>query len=59
MLAARWIPIELASGLPRPDRTDASAHLVSSLSSADFPNDHFVIGPSGLFHLAASAKGAG
>ncbi len=59
VLAARWIPIELANGLPRPDRTDASADLVSSLSRTDFPNDHFVIGPSGLFHLAASVTRAG
>jgi poly-gamma-glutamate capsule biosynthesis protein CapA/YwtB (metallophosphatase superfamily) len=59
IIAGRWIPIRLHAGLPRPDPTHASARLVAALSRADFPRDHFTIGPSGLFHLPPSAKGAG
>lgn len=52
VLAARWIPLKLVDGLPRPDRSDASAKLVASLSASDFPRDHFAIGPRGLFHIS-------
>ena len=58
VLAGRWIPITLVDGLPRPDRTDASAKLVAALSRTDFPGSHFAIGPSGLFHLQAPARSA-
>jgi Bacterial capsule synthesis protein PGA_cap len=51
LLAARWISIRLANGLPRPDARNAAASEVAALSRADFPSDHFAIGPSGLFHL--------
>jgi poly-gamma-glutamate capsule biosynthesis protein CapA/YwtB (metallophosphatase superfamily) len=47
--AARWIPIVLEGGLPRPDRSGASARLVATLSREDFPSDHFGIGPEGFF----------
>jgi spore germination protein YaaH len=36
VLAARWIPIVLDNGLPRPDPSGASAHLVAALSREDF-----------------------
>jgi poly-gamma-glutamate capsule biosynthesis protein CapA/YwtB (metallophosphatase superfamily) len=47
VLAGRWIPIVLRDGLPRPDPSAASAKLVATLSSQDFPSDHFAIGPQG------------
>jgi poly-gamma-glutamate capsule biosynthesis protein CapA/YwtB (metallophosphatase superfamily) len=47
VLAGRWIPIRLVEGLPRPDRTGASARLVAKLSREDFPRDHFEISPRG------------
>lgn len=50
--AARWISLTLPDGLPRRDPSNASAKLVAALSRQDFPSDHFVIGPSGLFHLS-------
>jgi hypothetical protein len=53
VLSGRWIPIALVGGLPRPDPSDASAGLVSTLSREDFPGHSFAIGPSGRFHLAA------
>ncbi|MFI4991001.1 MAG: CapA family protein [Solirubrobacterales bacterium] len=55
VLAGRWIPIRLISGLPRPDPSGTSAKLVAALSRADFPSDHYAIGPSGMFHLPAPA----
>ncbi len=53
LLAARWLPIMLAGGLPRPDRSHASVALVKQLSREDFPTDHFDIGTDGVFHLPA------
>ncbi len=55
VLAGRWIPIRLIGGLPRPDPSGTSAKLVATLSRADFPSDHYTIGPSGRFHLPAPA----
>jgi poly-gamma-glutamate capsule biosynthesis protein CapA/YwtB (metallophosphatase superfamily) len=50
--AGDWIPVTLGSdGLPRRDRSDASAHLVARLSREDFPHDHWNIGPHGTFRL--------
>jgi poly-gamma-glutamate capsule biosynthesis protein CapA/YwtB (metallophosphatase superfamily) len=57
VLAARWIPIKLVGGLPRPDPSDASAKLVATLSRDDFPGHRFAIGPSGLFHLSTPSPG--
>jgi hypothetical protein len=51
LLAARWISIRLAGGLPRPDRSDASARLVAALSREDFPSGHYTIPPNGRFRL--------
>jgi len=51
VLAARWISMSLDDGLPRRDFSNQSARLVTTLSKADFPRDHFVIGPSGRFHV--------
>jgi Bacterial capsule synthesis protein PGA_cap len=51
VLAADWIPIELENGLPRPEPSDASAHLVATLSDEDFPRDHFQVLGSGVFKL--------
>jgi len=51
VLSAWWIPIELENGLPRPQSSDASAHLVATLSDEDFPHDHFDILGSGQFKL--------
>jgi hypothetical protein len=50
--AADWIPVTLGNdGLPRRDRSDASAHLMATLSREDFPNGHWNIGPHGRFRL--------
>jgi hypothetical protein len=51
MLAARWIPITLLAGLPRPDHTGASTKLVRTLSAQDFPTDHWRIRPDGMFRI--------
>ena len=51
LLAARWMSVKLLGGLPRRDFSNAAATVVAALSRADFPADHFTIGPSGLFHL--------
>jgi Bacterial capsule synthesis protein PGA_cap len=51
VLAARWLSIALVGGLPRPDPSGASAHLVATLSREDFPGRHFYIEPSGVFRL--------
>ena len=50
VLAGRWISIHLDGGVPRPEPSNASAQLVTSLSNLDFPTDHFDVGPRGLFH---------
>jgi poly-gamma-glutamate capsule biosynthesis protein CapA/YwtB (metallophosphatase superfamily) len=50
-VAARWLPITLVAGLPRPDRTGASTQLVRSLSARDFPTDHWDIGSDGVFGI--------
>lgn len=56
LLAARWIPIHLREGLPRPEgRGGRSVRLVSSLSASDFPHSHYFIEPDGRFRL----RGAG
>ncbi len=49
VVAGRWFSVALNDGLPRPDPTNASARLVATLSSQDFPADHFDIGPTGVF----------
>jgi poly-gamma-glutamate capsule biosynthesis protein CapA/YwtB (metallophosphatase superfamily) len=49
--AARWIPVMLTGGLPRPDPSGASGRLVRLLSREDFPADHFDIAPTGIFRL--------
>jgi hypothetical protein len=54
VLAADWIPITLVGGLPRPDPTDASARLVTTLSLQDFPTDHWNIRPDGVFQIPAT-----
>jgi hypothetical protein len=51
VLAGRWFPIRLDDGLPRIDPSNASVALMRSLSRADFPADHFDVGPSGVFKL--------
>ena len=60
VVAARWIPVTLDSGIPRLAAGDGDAPLVASLSLQDFPNSHFEIEPDGVFaptsgHGAASA----
>jgi hypothetical protein len=55
-LAARWIPITLVGGLPRPDRTGASTKLVRTLSAQDFPTDHWKIRSDGVFQIPATAR---
>jgi poly-gamma-glutamate capsule biosynthesis protein CapA/YwtB (metallophosphatase superfamily) len=54
--AARWIPITLVGGLPRPDRTGASTKLVKILSAQDFPTDHWHIRSDGVFQIPATAR---
>jgi poly-gamma-glutamate capsule biosynthesis protein CapA/YwtB (metallophosphatase superfamily) len=56
VLAARWIPITLLGGLPRPDRTGASTRLVRTLSAQDFPTDHWKIRSDGVFRIPATAR---
>lgn len=51
VLAARWIPITLLSGLPRPDRAGQSTKLVRTLSAQDFPTDHWNIRSDGVFRI--------
>jgi Bacterial capsule synthesis protein PGA_cap len=52
VLAARWIPLLLEGrGVPAPDPSDESIHLVSTLSREDFPSDHFSIGRQGRFEI--------
>jgi Bacterial capsule synthesis protein PGA_cap len=50
VLAARWVPIVLDGGLPRPDPSDASAHLVAALSREDF-HRYWTIEGSGDFKI--------
>ena len=50
VLGGRWISIHLDHGLPRPEPSNASARLMTSLSRQDFPDDHFTIGPRGFIH---------
>ncbi len=50
VLGGRWISIHLDQGLPRPEPSNASARLMTSLSRQDFPDDHFTIGPRGFIH---------
>lgn len=52
VLSARWIPLVLVDGLPRPDPSDASTKLMIALSREDFGGNRFAVGPSGLFHFA-------
>lgn len=56
VLAARWISVTLVGGLPRPDRTYASAKLLRRLSAQDFPSDHWNIRPDGEFQLSATPR---
>jgi Bacterial capsule synthesis protein PGA_cap len=55
VLAARWIPIILVGGLPRPDRTGTSTKLVRTLSAQDFPTDHWNIRSDGVFRIPATS----
>jgi poly-gamma-glutamate capsule biosynthesis protein CapA/YwtB (metallophosphatase superfamily) len=52
LLAARWLPITLVDGLPRPDPTHASVALMKQLSREDFPGDHFDVEGDGVFRIA-------
>lgn len=56
VLAARWIPITLVGGLPRPDPTGASTRLVRTLSAQDFPTDHWKIRSDGVFRIPVTAR---
>jgi Bacterial capsule synthesis protein PGA_cap len=56
VLAARWIPITLVDGLPRPDRTGASTNLVMTLSAQDFPTDHWKLRSDGVFRIPATTR---
>jgi Bacterial capsule synthesis protein PGA_cap len=57
VVAARWIPVTLDSGIPRRAVGDGDAPLVASLSLQDFPNSHFQIEPDGVF-APSSGRGA-
>jgi hypothetical protein len=50
VLAGRWISIHLDGGVPRPEPSNASAQLMTSLSNQDFPTDYSDVGPCGFFH---------
>jgi hypothetical protein len=56
VLGARWIPITLVDGLPRPDHTGASVKLVRTLSAQDFPTDHWNIRSDGVLRIPATAR---
>jgi hypothetical protein len=56
VVAARWIPVTLDSGIPRLADGDGDAPLVASLSLQDFPHGHFDIEPDGVF---APTSGSG
>jgi hypothetical protein len=51
LLAGRWFSVHLSNGLPSPERSNASAHLVGRLSGQDFPSDHLTIRSNGFFRL--------
>jgi spore germination protein YaaH len=55
VLAARWIPIVLENGLPRPDPSDASAHLVAALSREDF-HRYWRVDGNGTFVIPGKKK---
>jgi hypothetical protein len=57
VVAARWIPVTLDSGIPRLAAGDGDAPLVASLSLQDFPHGHFEIEPDGVF-APTSGRGA-
>jgi hypothetical protein len=57
VVAARWIPVTLDSGIPRLAAGDGDAPLVASLSLQDFPHGHFDIEPDGVF-APTSGRGA-
>ena len=57
VVAARWIPVTLDSGIPRLAAGDGDAPLVASLSLQDFPHGHFEIEPDGVF-TPTSGRGA-
>ena len=57
VLAARWIPIVLDNGLPRPDASDASAHLVAALSREDF-HRYWQIEGNGVFRISRRRRAA-
>jgi hypothetical protein len=57
VIAARWISVVLDGGLPRLDRSNASASLVATLSRQDFPGRYWDIAQDGVFRLP-SVRGA-
>jgi hypothetical protein len=57
VLAARWISVHLSDGLPRPEPSHTSAHLIARLSREDFPREHFDILRDGLFRLPRVHRG--
>jgi poly-gamma-glutamate capsule biosynthesis protein CapA/YwtB (metallophosphatase superfamily) len=59
VIAGRLIPVVLIDGLPRRDRTRASARLVAALSREDFPGRHFKIGRNGYFRPSRGVRAGG
>jgi hypothetical protein len=57
LVAARWFSVRLVGGLPRPDPSNASAHLMARLSTEDFPRSHFRVDARGRF-LGLSGLGS-
>jgi hypothetical protein len=55
VLAARWIPVVLEGGLPRPDPSDASAQLVAALSREDF-HRYWTIEGNGVFRIPGRVR---
>jgi hypothetical protein len=51
LLAGRWFSVHLNNGLPSPERSNTSAHLVGRLSGQDFPSDHLAVRSNGFFRL--------
>jgi poly-gamma-glutamate capsule biosynthesis protein CapA/YwtB (metallophosphatase superfamily) len=55
VVAARWIPVTLDNGLPRPAGGDGDAPLVATLSDQDFPHSHFDIAANGMFQPSSGS----
>jgi hypothetical protein len=56
VVAGRWIPITLHTGIPRRATGDGDVGLVAALSRADFPHGHFTMQPGGRLVVGATRR---